>query len=158
MAEPRLSDPQLHAALQRCRADYEGAKAALGEIGFICQGSLAEIRTCCRNPGCRCADPAQRHGPYWQLTWKEAGKTVSQRLAAEEAQLYREWIENRRALESVIADAGDLPAGLREPPRRHRPGPARPTTPPRARRQAAPDPLNSRETRGYRAATLISPG
>lgn len=102
MAEPRLSDPQLQAALERCRADYEGAKAALGEIGFICEGSLAEIRTCCRNPRCRCSDPARRHGPYWQLTWKEAGKTVSRRLSAEEAQLYREWIENRRALESVI--------------------------------------------------------
>jgi len=102
MAEPRLSDPQLQAALQRCRADYEGTKAAIGEIGFICEGSLAEIRTCCRNPSCRCSDPAQRHGPYWQLTWKEAGKTVSRRLSAEEAQLYREWIENRRALESVI--------------------------------------------------------
>lgn len=102
MPEPRLSHPKLQAKLERCRADYEAAKAALGDVGFICEGSLAEIRTCCRNPNCRCSDPARRHGPYWQLTWKQAGKTVSQRLTADEARLYREWIDNRRKLESVV--------------------------------------------------------
>lgn len=103
MTEPRLSE-ELQSVLQRCRADYETAKAALGDVGFICEGSLAQIRTCCRNPNCRCSDPARRHGPYWQLTWKEAGKTVSRRLSAEEAQLYKEWIDNRRKLGSVIRE------------------------------------------------------
>lgn len=102
MSEPRLSDPKLQARLERSRADYDNAKAALGDIGFICEGSLSEIFTCCNNPNCRCADPARRHGPYWQLTWKQAGKTVSRRLSAEEARLYRQWIDNRRNLESVI--------------------------------------------------------
>jgi len=78
-------------------------KAALGEVGFICAGSLAEVYHCCRNPNCRCVDPQRRHGPYWQLTWKEGGKTVSRRLSEQEARLYREWIDNRRRLESVIS-------------------------------------------------------
>jgi hypothetical protein len=104
MAEPRLSDPQLQARLDRCQADYQAAKAKLAEVGFICEGSLSQIRTCCRNPNCRCSDPDRRHGPYWQLTWKEAGKTVSRRLSADEARLYREWINNRRKLESVIVE------------------------------------------------------
>jgi hypothetical protein len=141
MTEPRLSDPQLQGALEQCRADYEAAKAALGEIGFICEGSLAEIHTCCRNPNCRCADPARRHGPYWQLTWKEAGKTVSRRLSAEEARLYREWIDNRRALESVIqqmqaisrrADESllaDIGRALQGPPPRQARTPRRRQTP-----------------------------
>jgi hypothetical protein len=103
MTEQRLSE-QLQSVLQRCRADYENAKAPLGDVGFICEGSLAQIRTCCRNPNCRCSDPARRHGPYWQLTWKEAGKTVSRRLSADEARLYKEWIDNRRKLESVIRE------------------------------------------------------
>lgn len=102
MSEPRLSDPKLQARLERCRTDYEKAKAALGDIGFICEGSLSQIYTCCRNPNCRCADPAGRHGPYWQLTWKQAGKTVSRRLSVEEAHRYQEWIDNRRKLDSVI--------------------------------------------------------
>ncbi len=54
--------------LQRVSADYEAAKARLAAIGFTCEGSLIERYTSCNNPNCRCADPAQRHGPYWQLS------------------------------------------------------------------------------------------
>lgn len=102
MTKRRLSKAELTRRLEQCRADYDIAKARLAEVGFICEGSLAEIYTCCRNPNCRCADPDQRHGPYWQLTWKEAAKTVSRRLSADEARLYKEWIANRRQLQSVI--------------------------------------------------------
>ena len=87
MAKRRLSRAQRERALRQCQADYDSAKARLAQCGFICGGSLSEIYTCCLNPNCRCADPANRHGPYWQLTWKEAGKTVSRRLTAEEAEL-----------------------------------------------------------------------
>src|SRR5437764_2864995 len=104
MSERRLSNADLARALRKCQADYDAAKARLSEVGFICEGSLSRIYTCCRNPNCRCADPARRHGPYWQLTWKQAGKTVSRRLSAEEARLYAEWIDNRRTLESVIQE------------------------------------------------------
>jgi hypothetical protein len=103
MAKQRLSEAELARRLERCRVDYDAAKARLAEVGFICEGSLAEIYTCCRNPNCRCADPKRRHGPYWQLTWKEAGKTVSRRLSADEARLYQAWLDNRRQLDSVIA-------------------------------------------------------
>lgn len=66
------------------------------------------LNNCCRNPNCRCADPARRHGPYWQLTWKQAGKTVSRRLSEEEARLWAEWIDNRRRLESVVQEMKDV--------------------------------------------------
>ena len=108
MSERRLSKADLARALRKCQADYDAAKARLAEVGFICSGSLSEISTCCRNPNCRCADPANHHGPYWQLTWKEAGKTVSRRLTAEEAELYRQWIANRRRLEAAIAQMQDV--------------------------------------------------
>lgn len=102
MRKRHLSKAELARRLQECRADYDAAKARVAEVGFICEGSLAEIYTCCRNPNCRCTDPKRRHGPYYQLTWKEAGKTVSRRLSADEARLYREWVANRRGLESVV--------------------------------------------------------
>src|SRR2546422_2009837 len=108
MSERRLSKAELARALQQCQGDYDAAKAGLAEVGFICGGSLSEIYTCCRNPNCRCAAPASRHGPYWQLTWKEAGKTVSRRLSAQEAELYREWIANRRQLEAAITQMQDV--------------------------------------------------
>src|SRR5256884_8304974 len=57
----------------------------------------------CGKPNCACAtDRASQHGPYYQLSWKEKGKTVSRRLPAEHATLYRQWIANRQRLQSII--------------------------------------------------------
>src|SRR5947209_2436376 len=108
MDEPRFSEAELERRLKTCRTRYAAAKAALSAVGFTCEGSLVERSTCCHNPNCRCADPNQRHGPYYQLSWKAAGKTVSRLLSAEEAALYREWIDNRRRLESVLEEMRDL--------------------------------------------------
>jgi hypothetical protein len=90
------------------RRDYEAVTARVSEVGFICEGSLQQLYTSCGNPNCRCAEPEHRHGPYWQLTWKEQGKTITRRLSAEDAALYREWIANRRRLEAVLEDMRDL--------------------------------------------------
>ena len=108
MTEPRSSKAQLKRRLERVSRDYDAVKARLAEVGFICEGSLAELYTSCGNPNCRCADPDQRHGPYWQLTWKEQGKTVTRRLPAEDAALYQEWIANRRRLEAAPEEMRDL--------------------------------------------------
>jgi hypothetical protein len=108
MTERRPSQAQLKRRLQRLSADYDAAKAKLAEVGFTCEGSLIERYTTCNNPNCRCADPRQRHGPYWQLSWKQAGKTVSRLLSAEDAALYREWIANRHRLEATLQKMRDL--------------------------------------------------
>ena len=107
MPEPRLSEKRA-AALERCREAYAAAKSRLQDVGFTCEGSLVERYTCCHNPNCRCADPARRHGPYFQLSWKEGGRTISRILSGEQAALYREWVDNRRALEAVLEEMRDL--------------------------------------------------
>jgi len=121
------------ADLDRVSADYEAAKARLAEIGFTCEGSLIERYTTCNNPNCRCADPQQRHGPYWQLSWKHAAKTVSRILPSDDAALYREWIANRRRLEAALQEMRDLSrqAGERILAAHDRPfhGPQRPRSP-----------------------------
>lgn len=107
MTERRLSPAERQRRLERCQADYDAVKARVADIvdiGFVCEGSLVERYSTCSTPNCRCADPARRHGPYWQLSWKENGRTVSRPLPAEEATLYREWIANRRHLEALLAE------------------------------------------------------
>jgi hypothetical protein len=94
--------------LEALAAEYQTAKARLAEVGFTCEGSLLQRYTSCHNPNCRCADPSQRHGPYWQLSWKEGGRTVSRIISAEEAQLYQEWTANRRRLEEILAQMRDI--------------------------------------------------
>jgi len=108
MTERGLSPKQLERRLERLRADYQAATAKIAEIGFTCEGSLVERYTTCNNPNCRCKDPQQRHGPYWQISWKEGGKTVSKLISAEDAALYQQWIDNRRRLETALDEMRDL--------------------------------------------------
>jgi hypothetical protein len=108
MTERPPSQAQLKRRLERLSADYETAKLKLAEIGFTCEGSLIERYTTCNNPNCRCSDPEQRHGPYWQLSWKQNSKTVSRLLSPEDAALYQEWIANRRRLDQALEQMRDL--------------------------------------------------
>jgi uncharacterized protein DUF6788 len=79
------------------------------DLGFIATGSVTKRYTACTAAGCRChADPPQRHGPYYQHTRKVAGKTVTVRLTAEQAQHYQEQIANRRTLDRIITAMEDL--------------------------------------------------
>jgi hypothetical protein len=102
MTGPRLSRSELEARIAACQLDYQTVKARVAKIGFICEGSLVERWTRCGKPNCRCAEPAGRHGPYYQLSWKEHGRTVSRRLTADDARLYREWIANRHQLDALV--------------------------------------------------------
>lgn len=100
----KLSAAEVQRRLQECETEYQAIKARIGAIGFICTGSLVKRWMACGKPTCRCStDPAARHGPYYQLSWKDAGMTVSQRLRPEHARLYDEWIANRHRLESLLA-------------------------------------------------------
>lgn len=91
--------------LERHETKYRSLKAELDEIGFISPGSLVVRETSCGKPGCRCqGDPPQRHGPYSQWSRTREGRTESRRLDEHEAKLYREWIDNRRRLERIVAE------------------------------------------------------
>jgi hypothetical protein len=90
-------------ALRRCQAEYEKLKADLAGLGYILQGSLRERWMQCGKATCRCAeDPQARHGPYYQWSWSEGGKTKSRYLAADQAGQCREWIHNHRELERLL--------------------------------------------------------
>lgn len=84
-------------------SQYEEIKERILEIGFICKGSISKRCIPCGNPNCAChTDPKKRHGPYYQLTWKEKGKTLSHYLSAGDVELYREWIQNRHILMELV--------------------------------------------------------
>jgi hypothetical protein len=103
MAKRKAAEQRRREQLRRCRTEYAQLKARLREVGFICEGSLVERWMPCGKPNCACAsDRASWHGPYFQLSWKEKGKTVSQRLPPEHAALYRQWVTNRQRLQSTI--------------------------------------------------------
>ena len=89
MAMKKTGDQRRQERLRHYRREYARLKARLREIGFLCEGTLVERWMQCGKPNCACArDRARLHGPYFQLSWKEKGKTVSRRLPAEHAALY----------------------------------------------------------------------
>lgn len=101
--------------LERHEARYRSLKAELSEIGFISPGSLVVRKTSCGKAGCRCqSDPPQRHGPYFQWSRTRDGRTESRRLNEREAELYREWIDNRRRLERIVAQMEEVSASAGE--------------------------------------------
>ena len=90
--------------LRTYQAEYSRIKASIQDMGFVCTGSLSERWLTCGNANCRChRDPSLRHGPYFQLSWKQDGKTVSRFIPPQIAELYRQWIDNRRSLDCAIA-------------------------------------------------------
>ena len=101
----RSTQQQLHPLSER----YRRLAGQLAEVGWILKGSIVERHVSCGNPGCRChADPPQLHGPYWQWSTAVNGKTVSRRLSEQQAQQYREWIDNRKRLEAILAQLHEI--------------------------------------------------
>lgn len=83
---------------------YQALKRSLADIGFIRRGSVVRRFMPCGKTGCCCqATPPQLHGPYYQWTRKVRGKTLTVRLAPEEARRIEEWIANGRRLRRVVA-------------------------------------------------------
>lgn len=101
--------------LEGYERSYRALAAEIANIGFISQGSVVVRYTTCGKLGCRCqGDPPLRHGPYYQWSRAAAGKTVSRRLTAREAELYRGWIANRRRLEEIVAQMEQISAAAGE--------------------------------------------
>jgi hypothetical protein len=97
--------PSSEAQLDELQRRYRELARQIPELGLISQGSVVLRHTTCRTPNCRChADPPQPHGPYWQWTRYDSGKTITRRLTEPQAHLYQEWIANRRRLAAIVAE------------------------------------------------------
>ena len=81
---------------------YRQLAAQLAETGYLWKGTVVRQMLTCGNKSCAChQDEARRHGPYAYWSTKVGGRTVSRLLDPEEAELYEEWIQNRRRLDQI---------------------------------------------------------
>lgn len=89
--------------LAQWQEHYSKLKQSLTSIGYICPGSVVERYMPCGKPTCRCtADPANRHGPYYEWSRKVKGKTVTVRLSEPEASVYKELTMNDRTCNKLF--------------------------------------------------------
>lgn len=92
---PRATDPYA----QR----FQELKTELAQIGYFSKGTLLTRRMKCGKPQCAChTQPAKRHGPYYEWTYKAQGKTVNVRLSKQAVPLYRAAAKQYRRLKSIL--------------------------------------------------------
>lgn len=69
---------------------FHELKRDLDQLEYFCKGTVLKRMMKCGKVQCACAsDPAKRHGPYFEITYKANGKTVNVKLSPEAAPLYR---------------------------------------------------------------------
>jgi uncharacterized protein DUF6788 len=105
--------------------------AELADLGLALPGSLIQRRVRCGWSGCRCHhDPPELHGPYWQWTRKQGGKTISRLVPDDQVADYRQWIDNHRRLRELVAELETSPSPSPTSAAAARPAPAEPATTP----------------------------
>lgn len=101
MAVARSSLPTKIAADRR---RFKELKAALTQIEYFSKGTVLARMVKCGRPKCPCGvNPKKRHGPYFEWTYKEKGKTVNIRLTAAAAPIFQSAANQYRTLKSDLA-------------------------------------------------------
>lgn len=95
--------------LRSYQTQYKELATSLAELGFIWHGSLQKRMLPCKRPNCACTTERKpQHGPYPYWTTKVNQRTVTKLLNAQEAELYGQWIENRRKLDSTLKQMKEI--------------------------------------------------
>jgi hypothetical protein len=90
---------------QELSAQIAEVKEALSALGDLRPGSVSEQYNVCGNPGCRCkADPARRHGPYYQLSYTRGGRSRTEALKSEDLDAVRAQIANYKQMRALIEE------------------------------------------------------
>lgn len=83
------------------RSELEKNRVAIleemGSLGAMRRGSLSERMRPCGKPNCHCKRPGDPgHGPTYSLTYKVAGRTKMETIAAYQVPEIRKQLENRK--------------------------------------------------------------
>jgi hypothetical protein len=78
-------------------------KEEIMALGLALQpGGLTQQYNVCGSPGCRCkADPPQKHGPYYQLSFTRKGKSRFQFVRRQELHLVQEQVRHYQRLKKL---------------------------------------------------------
>ncbi len=79
-------------------------KREIEGLSYFCKGTVLKRMMKCGQDRCACHhDPARRHGPYFEWTYKARGKTINVRLRPEEVPVYRAATQQYRKLKSLLS-------------------------------------------------------
>ncbi len=99
----QLPRSQLSPILDRYGRRFQQLKRKLERLEYFCKGTVLKRRMKCGKAQCACRrDPARRHGPYFEWTYKAKGKTVNVTLTPETAPLYAAASQQYRKLKALL--------------------------------------------------------
>ena len=91
-------------ALRAQAQRFRQARRELLQLEYFLKGTVLKRMMKCGRPQCACHhDPAKRHGPYFEWTYKANRKTVNVKLTAESALLYKAATKQQRKLKAILA-------------------------------------------------------
>ena len=92
--------PQFRDALE---AKRQKLLEQIVHIGDMRQGSITEVYRPCGKPNCQCAnDPNAAHGPYYEWSRRENGRTVCTMISPNQARRMQHAIANYRRLQALL--------------------------------------------------------
>ena len=84
-------------------ARIETLKREIVRLGDLRPGKLSQQYNVCGKADCRCkADPPQKHGPYYQLSFTRKGKSSTQFVREEDLAVVRLQLRNYQRLQELI--------------------------------------------------------
>lgn len=87
----------------------EKVKRDLSALGDLRPGSLSTQYNVCGSPGCRCkAEPPQKHGPYYQVSFTRKGKGSSKFVKEKDLPVVRKQLQNYERMKQLIDKWIDL--------------------------------------------------
>jgi hypothetical protein len=99
----KTKPPRTDALLVAYAQQFAGLKRELEDLRYFCKGTVLKRMMKCGQQRCACQeDPAKRHGPYFEWTYKAKGKTVNVRLRPDEAPVYKAATQQYRKLKSLL--------------------------------------------------------
>jgi uncharacterized protein DUF6788 len=88
---------------QSLEARIDQLKQAVLGLGDLRPGKLSQQYNVCGKAECRCkADPPQKHGPYYQVSFTRNGKSSSQFVRKEDLAVVRRQLRNYQRLRELI--------------------------------------------------------
>ena len=99
----KISNQKLTTLIQRDAQRFTSLKQEVLQLDYFCKGTVLKRMMKCGNQQCAChRDPARRHGPYFECTYKVHNKTVNLKLYPEVTPLYRAATQQHRKLKSLL--------------------------------------------------------
>ena len=84
-------------------APIEKLKQEIVRLGDLRPGKLSQQYNVCGKADCRCkADPPQKHGPYYQVSFTRNGKSSTQFVRKEDLAVVRQQLRNYQQLRELI--------------------------------------------------------